>query len=317
MTGNQEPRDGVRSRTTSDSRHPAERAFDWALDRAVDRALDAAARRRWFISRLFTGIGILFAAYYWLQLTTTTGLPVDVHAYWVADPNNLYPPSEQALRRDAYLYSPAFELVVGWGRLLSFEAFAAIWRAVLLAALVWLAGPFTVFVIFSVPVASEVNAGNIQLLLAGAIVLGLRRGWWPGAWAFVLLTKVTPGVGLLWLALRRRWRDLAIAAGVTAAITGVTFVLWSDGWLGWLALLTSASPPPVPPYNFPFWPRVAIAVAVVVLAAWRGWRWPVVVAGTLALPAFYTLSPSMLVGVLPFAREALNRWAARRAPGSP
>jgi hypothetical protein len=52
-----------------------------------------------------------------------------------------------------------------------------------------------------------------------------------------------------------------------------------------------------------------------VFAAWRGWRWPVIVAGTLALPAFYTISPSMLVGVLPFARAALVRWAERRGTG--
>jgi hypothetical protein len=54
------------------------------------------------------------------------------------------------------------------------------------------------------------------------------------------------------------------------------------------------------------------AVAIVVIAAWRGWRWPVVVAATLALPAFYTISPSLLVGVIPFAREAFGRWARAR-----
>ena len=43
-----------------------------------------------------------------------------------------------------------------------------------------------------------------------AIVLGFR---WPFTWAFVLLTKVTPGVGLLWFAVRREWRSLAIALG--------------------------------------------------------------------------------------------------------
>jgi glycosyl transferase family 87 len=251
---------------------------------------------------------------------------VDVRWYWEADPSNLYPHPE-LLQQNGYNYSPAFELVVGWGRHLTFEQFTAVWRAALLVALVWMAGPFTAFVLFLYPVASEVNAGNIQLLLAAAIVLGFRGGdragelaspatrrWsaWPATWAFVLLTKVTPGVGLLWFALRRRWRDLAVALGVTAAIAAATFLLWPDRWLDWFALLTAGSPPPVPPFYLPFLPRLVAAIAIVAVAAWRGWRWPVVVAGTLALPAFYTLSPSMLVGVLPFAREALGRWASAR-----
>jgi Glycosyltransferase family 87 len=291
----------------------------------TDRVLDLVAGRARFFGLLFTGIGILFVAYYWWFLTSTTGLPVDVRWYWAAEPSNLYPHPE-LLQQNGYNYSPAFELVVGWGRHLSFEQFTAIWRAVLLVALVWMAGPFTAFLLFLYPVASEVNAGNIQLLLAAAIVLGFggaergerghrprgRAGAWPATWAFVLLTKVTPGVGLLWFALRRRWRDLAVALGVTAAIGAVTFVLWPNRWFDWFALLTAGSPPPVPPFYLPFLPRFVAAMAIVAVAAWRGWRWPVVVAGTLALPAFYTLSPSMLVGVLPFLRAAWGRWATAR-----
>jgi hypothetical protein len=280
----------------------------------VTALLDLVARRARFLSLLFTGLGIVFAAYYWFQLTSTTGAPVDVHAYWVADPGNLYPPADSPLHQDAYLYSPAFELVVGWGRHLSFEAFAAIWRAALLVALLWLAGPFAVVVLFTVPVASEINAGNIQLLAAAAIVLAFRPGrWWPATWAFILLTKVTPGVGLLWFAARRQWRALAVALGVTAAIAGVTFAVWPDRWLDWIRLLASGgTPEPLPPYYLPFWPRFAGAAAIALIGAWRGWRWPVVVGATLALPAFYTISPSMLVGVLPFLREALGRWTSQR-----
>ena len=83
--------------------------------------------------------------------------------------------------------------------------------------LVYLAGPFTIFVLFTVPVASEINAGNIQLMLALAIVLGFR---WPATWAFVVLTKLTPGIGALWFALRRQWRSFGIAVGATLAIAG-------------------------------------------------------------------------------------------------
>lgn len=277
------------------------------------RIPDVLAKRAKLISIFFTGLGIVFAAFHWYLLTTGTGDPADVHAYWAADPNHLYPPADLTLHRDAYLYSPAFELLIGWGRHLSFEAFTAIWRALLVVSLVWLAGPFTLVVLFTVPVASEINAGNIQILLAAAIVLGYRNpAGWAAAWAFVLLTKVTPGVGLLWFALRRRWLELAIAFGATAAIALVTMALWPGRWFDWIVLLASGSSPPVPPYNLPFLPRFLVAIAIVVFAAWRGWRWPVVVAATLALPAFYTISPSLLVGVLPFLRDAMGRWVEQR-----
>ena len=280
---------------------------------------------RWpLISLFLTGLGAVAAAFYWVLLTQSGGAPVDVHAYWVADPNNLYRPSADPLQSDAYLYSPAFEILVGWGRHLSFEAFTAIWRAILLATLVWLAGPLTLLVLFTVPVASEVNAGNIQLLLAAAIVLSFRGTdakpdrWsaWPSLWAFVLLTKVTPGIGLLWLAARRRWRAFAVAVAVTAAIAAITFMVWPDRWQAWVRLLVAGgSPAPLAPFYLPFWPRFIGAAAIVLVGAWRGWRWPVVLAATLALPAFYTISPSMLVGVLPFAREAAGRWL--RSQGNP
>jgi hypothetical protein len=277
----------------------------------MTRALDVLARREDFLRKLFWGLGIVIAFYYWLQLTTTTFTPVDARWYWSADPNNLYPHPE-LLQQNGYNYSPAFELVVGWGRLLPFEVFVAIWRAILLVVFVWLAGPLAVLVLFAPPVAAEINAGNIQILLAASIVVGFRPGAWPAAWAFVLLTKVTPGVGLLWFALRRRWGQLAVALGVTAVIFAVTFAIWPERWLAWFGLIAQGSPAPVPPYNLPLLPRLLAAIVVVAIGAWRGWRWPVVVGATLALPAFYTISPSMLVGVLPFAREAAGRWAARR-----
>lgn len=257
-------------------------------------------------------IGIIAAVVYWWYLTTTGGLPVDVRWYWEADPNNLYPHPELA-ERNGYNYSPAFEFIVSWWRWIPFEVFVAIWRAILLALLVWMAGPFTIFVLFTVPVASEINAGNIQIALAAAIVIGFR---FPAAWSFVLLTKVTPGIGLLWFAIQRRWRDLAIAFGATAAIVAVSFVLNPELWFGYITLMTGSPAPSVAPYYLPFWVRLGPALAFIVFGGLKGYRWPVVVGSTLALPVFYTISPSMLVGVLPFAREALGRLLDERFPGS-
>jgi hypothetical protein len=252
----------------------------------------------------FVLLGIMAAVLYWWYLTTTGGDPVDVRAYWVADPSNLYGGAISGQTTNAYLYSPAFELIVGWWRWVPFEVFVAIWRAILLILLVWMAGPFTILVLFTVPVASEINAGNIQIMLAAAIVIGFR---YSAAWAFVLLTKVTPGIGLLWFAMRRRWRDLAIALGVTAGIAGVMFAMHPDRWLDFYRLVSGGPAPAVAPYYLSFWVRLGPALAFIVFGGWRGYRWPVVVGSTLALPVFYAISPAMLVGVLPFAREALGR----------
>ncbi len=50
-------------------------------------------------------------------------------------------------------------------------------------------------------------------------MIGFR---YPAAWSLILLTKITPGIGLLWFAVRREWRALAIALGATAAIASVS-----------------------------------------------------------------------------------------------
>ena len=41
------------------------------------RLLFAIARRQWLVSRVFLGLGVVLAAFYWWQLTQTGGSPVD------------------------------------------------------------------------------------------------------------------------------------------------------------------------------------------------------------------------------------------------
>jgi hypothetical protein len=261
----------------------------------------------------FVIIGIVAAILVWVEFTRSGGRPVDAHAYWSADPSNLYAIAQSGETTDSYNYTPAFEFAVGWGRLLPFEVFVAIWRAVVLAALVYLAGPLTILVLFTVPVASEVNAGNIQILMALAIVVGFR---WPAAWAFVVLTKLTPGIGIAWFGLRREWRAMGIAVGATAAIAAVSFALNPGAWFEYAELLTGAPAPAVAPYYLSFWTRLPFALGFLAFGAWRGYRWPVVVAATLALPVYYIISTSLLVGVLPFLRDEAGRRIEERWPGS-
>jgi hypothetical protein len=263
-----------------------------------------AARLAPVASRAATGLGIALAIFYWWLLTTTRSNPGDVWAYWSANPDALYPTGED-WRVTGYVYSPAFELVVGISRTIPFDIFVAIYRALLLGVLVYLAGPFTALMLVLFPVASEINAGNIQLLLALAVLASFR---WPATWAFVILTKLTPGIGLLWFVLRRQWRHVAIALGVTGLIAAATAVVWPDRWAGYLHLLTAYPPPTPDPWYLPFWARLPFAVAILVVGAWRNWRWTVVAGSALALPVYWAISPAMLVGVLPYLRQAVGRW---------
>jgi hypothetical protein len=257
--------------------------------------------------------GVLFAIVDLWMLTSGGGRPVDASDYWRVDPQHLYPVNDIWVTH-GYVYSPAFELIAGPLSILGKAAFIAVWRGTLFVALGWLAGPFLLPLLFWVPVQSEINAGNVQILIALAVVLGFR---WPATWSFVLLTKLTPGVGLLWFAVRREWRRLGIALAATALIAGVSFVIMPSAWSDWIKLLTGNPQPSVAPYYMPFWARIPFALIAVVFAAWTDRKWMLVAGVALALPVYYVISSSLLVGVLPYVRQAcgraLRRWFEARA----
>jgi len=149
----------------------------------------------------------------------------------------------------------------------------------------------------------ELAGGNIHLLLAAAMVLGFR---WPATWALVLLTKITPGIGLLWFAVRGEWRQLAIALGATAAIVAVSFATMPDAWFQWVGVLTRIAGrdgtwAAVP---VPFLVRLPFAVALVVWGARTNRRWTVPVAGMLALPALWYGGLTMLLAVIALREPA-------------
>jgi hypothetical protein len=235
---------------------------------------------------------LLFAATLFLGLVP---LSVDGHAYWAADPAHPY--NFGALfSQDAYFYAPVFTQLLGPLHGLPWPIFAGLWTLLLTGVLVWLGGRWFGYVLIIPVVAIELAMGNIHILVAGAIVAGFR---WPAAWALILLTKITPGVGLLWFAVRREWRSLAIALGVTAALAAVSFAFAPSLWADWIAMLrttqareTRASTP------FDFIPlpiRLVIAAGLVVWAARTDRRWVVPVAATLALPVVYLNGLAMLV----------------------
>jgi hypothetical protein len=223
------------------------------------------------------------------------GTGQDAYCYWFPSLDDPYARSDWT-DPIAYVYSPAFLQLLQPIRILPWQAFMAAWTLILIGALVVLTGRRWLAVGL-VLALMELAGGNIHLLLAAAIVLGFR---WPWTWSLVLLTKITPGIGLLWFVVRQEWRNLAIALAGTAAIVAVSFVLLPDAWFGWAEVLSRVAGrdgtwAAVP---IPFVLRLPVAIAVVVWGAWTGRRWTVPVAGMLALPALWYGGLSMLLAVI-------------------
>jgi hypothetical protein len=265
--------------------------------------------------------GLLAAAVAWVLLVAISdpsfgflASAQDARSYHGLDPVDPYAGRSPWGSVGAFPYSPAFALLVWPLGLLPWPVFVAAWTALLLACVAWLTGRELLLLGVAVA-AAELMGGNIALLLAVAIVLGFR---WPMAWSFVLLTKVTPGIGLLWFAVRREWRALAIVFGATAAIVAVSFAFAPSAWLAWVEVLLDSSGrsgtwAAVP---VPLAIRLPIGAALVVWGARRSRRWTVPVAAMLALPALWYGSLAMLLAVIPLTtrRERERAMAALHGP---
>ena len=247
----------------------------------------------------------------WALLLTSDDplLAVDAYTYWSASIDDPYPGPQLGLP-GAYLYSPAFLQALTPLRLLPWEAFHAIWAALGFAALVYLVGPIGgALAVTVLPfVYRDLLIGNIHLLLAAAIVVGVRH---PATWAFPLLTKVTPGVGVLYFAGRREWRSLLVALGVTAAITLVSFAAAPHLWWAWFQRLQGDTGTAGSLYLAIFVARTAVAAAVVIYAGWRGRAWLIPIAVVLSLPILWPDSLAILLASFPLLAAQRARMAPR------
>ncbi len=227
----------------------------------------------------------------------------DARAYWAAPMDDPYEPASVG-HESAYLYSPAFLVAMSPLRALPWPIFVGLWTAILLAVLYWLAGPL-LFLPLALLAMPEIWGGNITILLAAAIVIGLRR---PAAWAFPLLTKVTPGLGLLWFAARREWSMLLAALVATVAIIAVTAVLTPGLWAEWFALLSGSTGSSTVPGSIPIplLVRLPVAAAVIIYAARRGQAWLLPVGVLLAMPVIWWGSLVILAAAVALRREEIE-----------
>jgi hypothetical protein len=256
--------------------------------------------------------GLLFAGYLFVVVAPQAGtVGFDAFAYWRVNLDHPYDLAAGSF--GAFPYTPVIARLFAPASLLPWPTFWWLWTALLVGTAAWLGGRrWWLAALAFPPVALELYHGNVHLLLAAAIAIGFR---YPAAWAVVLLTKVTPGVGLLWFAIRREWRSLGIALGVTAAVVAVSLLIDGRLWGQWLsgAILPVANESVGQPHvDVPIWIRLPIAAVVVVWGALTDRKWTVPVAAALALPVLWLAGLSILAAV-----PALSRPELRETPAMP
>ncbi len=167
--------------------------------------------------------------------------PGDDLAYWIAgrkliDGQPIYATGDVAFAPYAYHYPPPLAQVLAPLTLvIPAVAYLVIYRSLMILALWDLAGRRMLqmlALLAFVPVTVALRVENVDIFMAIAIVLGLRR--WPWLFAIGTLIKVSPGLGIVYLAMRRRWRDVMVSIVVGAVITGVSVAIAPDLWRAWL-----------------------------------------------------------------------------------
>lgn len=164
-------------------------------------------------------------------------VPSDELSYYIGarrliDGVPLYDPNATVVTPYAYRYPPVLaQALVPVALVMSPEAFTAAWTVLLMGCLWWLAGR-DIWVMLALiafpPIAVELWFRNIHLVLAVFLVLGLRR--WSGFFPMGASIKLAPGLGVVYLAAARRWRQVAIAVAVGAGILAVSVALSPSAW---------------------------------------------------------------------------------------
>ena len=205
-------------------------------------AAAAVASWRWTWRRVaMVGLAVVGGALLAVIIGTYWLGPGDNFAYWLAAQRlvagqPVYVPGEAAFAPYAYHYPPPLAQVLAPLTIFVPSVLYLLVYRVLELLTTWeLAGrrmlPMLALIAF-IPVAVELRFDNVHLFMALAIVLGLGR--WPWVFAVAAAVKLSPGLGIVYLALRRRWRDAVIAAVVGGVIAAVSFLLAPDLWRAWL-----------------------------------------------------------------------------------
>ena len=249
--------------------------------------------------------GLLFAAYLFVIVAPKVGtVGFDAFSYWSVD--LAHPYARVAGELGAFPYTPIAARLFAPASLLPWPSFWWLWSTALVGTAIWLGWRQVLLVLAFPPVAFELYHGNVHLLIAAAIALGMR---YPAAWAFVLVTKVTPGVGLIWFAVRREWRHLGIALGVTAALVAASLVVDGRLWREWIVdgLLPVVNGPSQQFYiGIPVLVRFPVAALLVFWGARTNRTWTIPASAVLALPVLWISGFSILAAIPAIDRLRLH-----------
>jgi hypothetical protein len=239
---------------------------------------------------------------------TERPLADDLRSYWSAGLTDAYRMSDVGVS-GAYLYSPAFLLFMAPLTLLPLAVVYLAFSALQIGLLTWMG---VLWLVPLTPLTDTLYYGNITIVYAVLIVIGFR---FPAAWSFMLLTKVTPGIGLIWFAVRREWRKLAIALGATAAIVSISVAVTPNLWPEWFSVLSNGAQQPAQGFRvlpIPLLPRLAVAALIITWGARTDRRWTVPVGVTIASPVVWMGALAILAAVPPLA--SANRSLQPAAP---
>ena len=207
--------------------------------------------------------------------------------YYVQTP---YDWTDRQIGVPEYRYSPAFLWLTEPLRWVPFELFVAIWTALHVAAIAWLAPWMLAFP----GVADDIISGNINTFLALVIVLTVRGQEWT--WAGVLLTKVTPGLGILYHVGRRDWRAVWMALGVTSAIVLLGALIAPEFWAAWLGSLM-VGPETYQTIDVLAPLPVRLAVGAALCLASSRWPWLLPLGVIIAIPGLWPSSFALLAAI--------------------
>jgi hypothetical protein len=245
-----------------------------------------------------TVVSVVYLLWVW-QFVVAAGSHVDADAYRLVDIADPYALADAGTLH-AFLYSPVAAQLLQLVNWLPAPLFYAGLACASIGSLVYLVGPRWAAAALVIPGSAfwqDLLTGNIHLILAAAVVVGLQR---PVAWSLVLLTKVTPGIALVWFAVRREWRALILAGGVTLTLIVTSAALAPELWGDWLTVLigNSSMTPQGGFVPIPLVARLPIALVLVIWGARTSRPWTVPAAAALALPIIWLFDGfAMFAGV--------------------
>jgi hypothetical protein len=224
----------------------------------------------------------------------------DTVAYWLAGRHVLEAaPVYTGGAFLAFLYGPPWAILWAPISLLPVDLVVAGLLVLQVLALRYIVGSWlAVGLVAWLPfVPRELVTGNIDFLMAAAILAGIRGAGWPVS--LFSFAKFSPAVVLLGAG-RRQWRAAIVAGNVLIAITAPWWHLWPE----WVAMLFSN--PEGGDSVIPLLVRLPIVAALVAVRR----PWALAAAAALLTPAFHFHSFVLLLPAALLLTDALR--AGRR-----